>query len=339
MKTYSEIENSLKQKRLKWVVTGAAGFIGSHLSMRLLDLGQAVLGLDNLSTGLKSNIDRLKTHRNSQDFEFIQGDVLNRELCSLVTRESDIVLHQAAIGSVPRSIREPLVSHDANVHGFINILDAARLSQVKKFVYASSSSVYGSSEKLPKFEDEIGEPLSPYAATKRINEIYAKIYFRSYGMPVVGLRYFNVFGPYQNPNGPYAAVIPLWMDSLGSGGKVFINGDGSYSRDFCYVENVVQANLLAAFSDEGAHGRAMNIACGERTTLKELFDQIASAVQAVDPRIKPAPAIYREQREGDIPHSHADISLAAKILGYKPVVRVVDGLMTTATVMISSRKG
>ena len=313
---------------MRVLVTGAAGFIGSNLVLRLLELNQKVIGVDNFATGQIANIHEIKKLKNKK-FSFIKADIQNYTLCKKAFKKADYILHQAAIGSVPRSIKDPLYSHDSNVSGFITTLKAAADCKVKKFVYASSSAVYGDSPTLPKKEDNTGKTLSPYAATKAIDELYAQVFARTYKIPVIGLRYFNVFGPRQSPKGPYAAVIPLWVDAMFNGKSVFVNGDGSYSRDFCYIENVVQANILAATSDENINSHVFNIANGDRTTLLELFNHIKNAILAIDAHKKIAPPTHREFRDGDIPHSLADISRARELIGYEPVVRVGEGLKKT----------
>jgi UDP-N-acetylglucosamine 4-epimerase len=335
MSQFDEICANLKESPKKWVVTGAAGFIGTNLSLKLLKLNQKVIAIDNFSTGSKANIDEVKKLK-SKKYKFIKGDVQNYAFCKKTLRGADFVLHQAAIGSVPRSIKDPIYSHESNVNGFITILKAAVDCKIKKFVYASSSSVYGDHPALPKKEENVGNLLSPYAATKAIDELYAHVFARIYKTPCIGLRYFNVFGPRQSPKGPYAAVIPLWIDAMVKNKDVIVNGDGSYSRDFCYIDNVVQANILSALADKAADNRVYNIAYGDRTTLLELFNYLKKALEehAKDRQIKPA--IHRAFRKGDIPHSHADISLAQKYLGYAPTVRVGDGLKRTVEFILKS---
>lgn len=320
----------IEKKQATWLVTGAAGFIGSHLVEKLLSLNQKVIGLDNFSTGHKRNVVPFKENSRFQaHYEFVEGDVCERKLCQSLTKKVDFVLHQAALGSVPRSIAEPLESHRSNVDGFIEILKASTENKVKKIVFASSSSIYGDHPRLPKIESEIGSPLSPYAATKLIDEIYASVFHKVYKTPVVGLRYFNVFGPRQDPNGPYAAVIPLWISSMVAGQPVFINGDGKYSRDFCFVDNVVQANLLAAQSRDLTSGQFYNIAYGEQTNLLELYALIKKSLSELNPQLQISDVKHRDSREGDIPHSLADISKAQRDLGYSPQVRVGEGISKT----------
>jgi UDP-N-acetylglucosamine/UDP-N-acetylgalactosamine 4-epimerase len=313
----------------RWVVTGVAGFIGSHLLEDLLRLNQEVVGVDNFATGYQKNLNLVHEAVGPavwKRFTFIEGDCCTPSVCEKATKGASFVLHQAALGSVPRSIEDPLSSNRANVDGFVTMLEASRAAGVKRFVYASSSSVYGDSAELPKKEEHKGNLLSPYAATKAINELYATVWGRVYGVQCIGLRYFNVFGARQDPNGAYAAVIPRWVDAVLSGKSCVINGDGKNSRDFCYVKNVVQANLLSAFAPEEAVGQVFNIAVGEQTTLLQLHDQIwdaALGLERVKERVAPT---FGEFRRGDILHSHADISKAKKLLGYVPTVRIGEGI-------------
>lgn len=307
---------------LNFLVTGGAGFIGSNIVGYLLSNGAGkVRVLDNLSEGKMRNIAGF-IGRN--DFEFIEGDITDPSICMKACEGMDYVTHQAALGSVPRSIETPLKTNAANVTGFLNMLTAAKDSGVKRFVYASSSSVYGDSIKLPKVEEHIGSPLSPYAASKFVNEVYAGVYALNYGMEVIGLRYFNIFGPNQKPDGPYAAVIPLFMDALLHGRSPFINGDGEQSRDFTFVDNAVQANVRAMLTDvRGATGQVYNIACGERFTINELYHTIR---ELVGTEIRPT---YRENRAGDVRDSLADISKARAYLGYDPAVKLREGMEIT----------
>lgn len=328
MSRYEKVQGELRRSPKTWLVTGAAGFIGSHLVEKLLRLGQSVIGLDNFSTGSQRNLDDVKAALAPQErdgFRFQSGDICNPDDCLRACTGVDYVLHQAALGSVPRSLNDPVRSHQNNVDGFMNILLAARDAKVKRFVYASSSAVYGDHPALPKVEDVIGQPLSPYAATKLINEIYAQVFSRCYGLPVVGLRYFNVFGPRQDPNGAYAAVIPRWFSALLRGEEVVINGDGETSRDFCYVDNVVQANLLAAAGLVDSGARVVNIAVGRRSTLNALASHLqtvlASELDGRSPRI-----VHKPERTGDIRHSLADITLAQQQLGYAPTHTLEQGL-------------
>ena len=307
-----------------------AGFIGSNLLEALLEWDQWVVGLDNFDTGKRANLEQVRAFVSPAQwarFRSIEGDIADAATCQAACAGADFVLHQAALGSVPRSIAEPPASHRANVTGFFNMLLAARDAKVKRFVYASSSAVYGDHPELPKVEDKIGKPLSPYAATKLMNEVYAEVFTRAYGIECIGLRYFNVFGPRQDPEGAYAAVIPKWIASLLRRETVRINGDGETSRDFCYVENVVQANLLAAASENSeAVNQVYNIAIGERTTLTELFRLLQAGLRKRDPAMPPQTPVYGDFRPGDVRHSHADISKAARLLGYAPTHRIADGL-------------
>ena len=322
-------EGSLVKKPQVWLVTGAAGFIGSHLVERLLNLGQTVIGFDNYSTGYRENIESVcaAVGGAADNFRMIEGDITDQSASLAAADGVDIVLHMAALGSVPRSIKEPLSASRANSEGFVSMLTAAKARGAKRFVYASSSSVYGDSPELPKRESAIGLPLSPYALTKQIDEQWAELYTRIYGMECIGLRYFNVFGSRQDPNGAYAAVIPRWFDTLSRGERPIIYGDGLTSRDFCHIENVVNANILAATtSDSRAFGEAFNIACGERTTLNELFAEVRS-LSVNSPHAEP---IYEDFRDGDILHSLADITKAEDILCYVPAVKLRDGLKLAA---------
>jgi UDP-N-acetylglucosamine 4-epimerase len=313
-----------------WLVTGVAGFIGSNLLETLLRLEQRVVGLDNFATGKRPNLDQVRALVSPEQwsqFTFIEGDIVDVQVCRRACTGVDVVLHQAALGSVPRSLENPLATHAANVTGFLNMLVAARDAAVARFVYASSSAVYGDAPELPKTEARIGRPLSPYAASKWINEIYADTFARVYGLQTVGLRYFNVFGPRQDPEGPYAAVIPQWIAALLRRQPVFINGDGETSRDFCHVENVVQANLLAATTpNTAALNQVFNIALGRRTTLNELFALIQNGLRRRDPALPETQPVYRDFRPGDVRHSLADITKARRLLGYEPTCNVEEGL-------------
>ncbi|MBS4012189.1 MAG: SDR family oxidoreductase [Bacteroidetes bacterium] len=305
-----------------FLVTGGAGFIGSHIVEYLIKYNAGkVKVLDNFSTGFKAN---LQPFINLSNFELIEGDIRDFKTCNESCRDVDYVLHQAALGSVPRSIKDPISTNEANVTGFLNILKASQENNVKRFIYASSSSVYGDSPHLPKKEDNIGSPLSPYAASKRVDELYAEVFALNYKLSVVGLRYFNIFGPRQSPSGPYAAAIPLFIFAMLNNESPFINGDGEQSRDFTFVENAVQANIKALFADISIAGNIFNIACGERTTINDLFNIIrtASGTHTIEP-------IYRDTRDGDVLHSLADISKAEKLLGYKPQVDIKKGLEIT----------
>jgi UDP-N-acetylglucosamine 4-epimerase len=327
MTRYELIQNQLRQSPKTWLVTGVAGFIGSNLLETLLKLDQRVVGLDNFATGHQRNLDEVKTLVTSEqwaNFYFKQGDIRCISDCQSACNGIDHVLHQAALGSVPRSLVDPVATNETNVTGFLNMLVAARDAHVQSFSYAASSSTYGDHPALPKVEGNIGKPLSPYAVTKYVNELYAEVFARSYGFNTIGLRYFNVFGPRQDPNGAYAAVIPKWTQALIKGEAVYINGDGQTSRDFCYVANVVQANLLAATAvDSVALNQVYNVALGSRTTLNELFHLLRNALLTanikgeIQSQITTQPT-YREFRDGDVRHSQADIGKAQHLLGYIP---------------------
>jgi UDP-N-acetylglucosamine 4-epimerase len=314
----------------RWLVTGAAGFIGSHLLETLLRAGQQVRTLDNFSTGRRSNLEDVRRRVGEEAWsrhEAVEGDIADEATARAACAGVELVLHQAALGSVPRSMADPLATHRANATGFLNMLVAARDAGVRRFVYAASSSTYGDSPALPKVEDVIGNPLSPYAVTKYLNELYAGVFGRCYGLPTIGLRYFNVFGPRQDPNGAYAAVIPRWVAAMLEGAECTINGDGETSRDFCYVANAVQANLRAALVADGdAIGHVYNIAVGDRTTLNELHGELATALQALKPGLQVAPPRHAPFRAGDVRHSLADIGLARRLLGYAPTHTVREGI-------------
>ncbi|MGD9994129.1 MAG: SDR family oxidoreductase [Salinivirgaceae bacterium] len=315
-------ERQVKHKRI--LVTGGAGFIGSNLIEHLLNQDNEIVCLDNLLTGKAENLEAFHSHKN---FSFIQGDIRNLKICEQATEGVEIVLHQAALGSVPRSIKDPLTTNEINITGFLNMLTAARNAKVKRFVYAASSSTYGDNFTLPKVEDVIGKPLSPYAITKYVNELYADVFSRLYGMETIGLRYFNVFGQRQDPEGAYAAVIPKLIKQLIRHESPLINGDGSYSRDFTYVENVVQANELAAtVSNPEALNTVYNIAYGENTTLNQLFEKLKVALSAFDPKIRDLEKTHGPIREGDIPHSLASIDKAERLLGYQPQFNLEKGI-------------
>src|ERR1044071_8859270 len=318
MNACAELKKSLLARPRSWLITGVSGFIGSHLLEELLKLNQRVVGLDNFSTGHHRNLEHVRALVGSEAwarFHLHEGDIRNVELCQTASRGVDVVLHHAALGSVARSLDDPRGCHEINVTGFVNMLMAARETGVRRFVFASSSAVYGDASELPKVEQKIGRPLSPYAASKWMNEIYADVLCRADPPTFVGLRYFNVFGPRQDPNGAYAAVIPCWIASLLRQEPVFVNGDGETSRDFCYVENVVQANLLAAMTDHtDALNQIYNIAVGERTTLNELFELLRSRVAASEPALARAKPLYRDFGAGDVRHSLADISKANRLL-------------------------
>jgi UDP-N-acetylglucosamine 4-epimerase len=330
---YETVQAELLAAPRSWLVTGAAGFIGSHLVERLLTLGQKVVGLDNLSNGRESNLALVRsalTDLQWQNFRFLRGDIRDLSLCQQAVAGTDCVFHQAALGSVPGSIQDPLRWNESNVTGFLNILTAARDAGVKRFVYASSSSVYGTEESLPKREEKIGAPLSPYAVTKYVNELYADVFARCYGLSNVGLRYFNVFGPRQDPNGAYAAVIPKWLDLMRKGSEVDIYGDGETSRDFCYIANVVQANLLAATVElQGGFHSVFNVACSDRTTLNELFALLRESLLPHLPHLHRLKPRYLPFRPGDVRHSQADISKASQLLGYQPTHTFAEGIAQT----------
>lgn len=327
---FEEVAAALRSRPRRWLVTGAAGFIGSHLVERLLVLGQTVTGLDNFSTGSRTNVEAVRAAvppDQGSRYTFLEGDIRDPEACRRACEGVEVVLHQAALGSVPRSIEDPVTAHDVNVTGFVRVLEAARAAGIRRVVYASSSAVYGDHPGLPKVEEAIGRPLSPYAATKLHDEIYADVWRRCYGLEPIGLRYFNVFGPRQDPNGPYAAVMPIWFTSLLRGRRPAIFGDGETSRDFCYVENVVRANLLAATATRAeAAGRVFNIACGDRTTLNQLFHLIRERVARLDGRASALEPEYRAFRAGDVRHSLADVGAARAILGYRVTHDVAAGL-------------
>lgn len=326
---YLQVLNQLKAQPKHWLITGVAGFIGSNLLETLLKLNQKVTGLDNFATGHAYNLEevkRLVSAEQWQNFTFIEGDIRNLSDCEKAVAGVDYVLHQAALGSVPRSIADPLTTNAANITGFLNMLVAARDAQVSSFTYAASSSTYGDHPALPKVEENIGNPLSPYAVTKYVNELYAQVFARTYGFKSIGLRYFNVFGKRQDPNGAYAAVIPKWTAAMITEQQVFINGDGETSRDFCFIENTVQANILAAVADESAKDQVYNVAVGDRTTLNQLFSAIKSALSNNGIQVTQN-AQYRDFREGDVRHSQADVSKANKLLGYQPQFRITEGIL------------
>ncbi len=314
--------NSLKSKKI--LVTGGAGFIGSNLCEKLLELEAIVTCLDNFSTGKRENIEPFLSNKN---FTLIEGDIRDLDTCQQACDQQEFVLHQAALGSVPRSIKDPITTNQVNVDGFLNMLVAARDNAIKRFVYAASSSTYGDSESLPKVEDKIGKPLSPYAITKYVNELYADVFNKTYGLDTVGLRYFNVFGKRQDPNGAYAAVIPKFVMQFMKHESPTINGDGEYSRDFTYIDNVVQMNLLALTSDnEEALNQVYNVAYGDRTTLNDLVNELKENLSEYDPEIARIDVIYGPYRKGDIPHSLASIDKAKKLLSYNPQYSMKQGL-------------
>lgn len=329
MSKFEAIKKELIQQPKTWLVTGVAGFIGSNLLETLLKLNQTVVGLDNFATGYQKNLDEVQslvTNEQWQRFSFIEGDIRDFDTCVEACSNIDYVLHQAALGSVPRSLADPITTNAVNISGFLNMLTAARDAVVKSFTYAASSSTYGDHPGLPKVEDKIGKPLSPYAVTKYVNELYADVFSRSYGFKSIGLRYFNVFGRRQDPDGAYAAVIPKWTASMIKGDTVFINGDGETSRDFCYIENTVQANILAATTqNEEATNQVYNVAVGDRTTLNELFNAIKSALADNGVTYEQQPT-YRDFRPGDVRHSQADVSKANSLLGYQPQFNISQGI-------------
>ncbi len=324
--------SALKAGSHTWLVTGAAGFIGSHLVETLLKLNQNVVGLDNFATGKRENLEDVKrgaTPEQWNAFQFVEGDIADLNTCEQACQGIDYVLHQGALGSVPRSIENPLASHRSNDIGMINMLVASRDAKVRRFVYASSSSVYGDDPELPKVEDRIGKALSPYAATKLVNEIYAEVFARCYGLEAIGLRYFNVFGARQDPNGAYAAVIPQWVSNILRRDQVYVNGTGETSRDFCYIENVVQVNLLAALTTEKpAINQVYNVAISDRTSLNDLFVMIRDLLQQRDPELQVASPKHRDFRKGDVMHTLADISKSKTLLGYQPTHSLREGLET-----------
>lgn len=330
MTAFDQVRDRLTVKPRRWLITGVAGFIGSNLLETLLALGQSVVGLDNMATGHQANLDQVRDITGPESwgrFRFIRGDVSSPEVCGDAVAGVDVILHQAALGSVPRSVANPLESNAANITGTLSLLEAARNAGVRRFVYASSSAVYGDSEQLPKREEDLGRPLSPYAVTKLCDELYAQVFGHLHGLETIGLRYFNVFGPRQDPEGAYAAVIPKWIAAMIRGGEVRINGTGETSRDFCYVRNVVQANLLAAVvEDEAAFGQAYNVADGNRTSLNELFDLLGTRLLPRHPRLATLEPVRGPFRTGDVLHSLADIGKALSVLGYEPSHDIEHGL-------------
>ncbi len=337
MTKYEHLQEYLKENQKTWLVTGVAGFIGSNILEKLLTLNQKVIGLDNFDTGHKRNIDQAIEDANifsdiniNDNFKFIDGDIKNIDNCREACSGVDYVLHQAALGSVPRSIKDPINSNKANIDGFLNMIVASKDAHVKRFVYAASSSTYGDHPDLPKKEDKIGNPLSPYAVTKLTNELYAKVFSETYGFKAIGLRYFNIFGKRQDPDGAYAAVIPKWISAILNEKEVFINGDGETSRDFCYIENAVQANLLAATTDDdNATNQVYNIALNDRTSLNKLHKIIEEGLIKRKKGLKKIQPIYRDFRPGDVKHSQANIEKAQTLLGYSPDYKVSEGLDET----------
>ncbi len=326
--TFENAKATLLESPKTWLITGVAGFIGSNLLEQLLRLKQTVIGLDNFATGHQANLDEVK-HSLALEYEanftFIEGDITSLDDCKKAMHGVDYVLHQAALGSVPRSLNDPIATNLSNINGFLNMLVAARDEPVQSFVYAASSSTYGDHPALPKKEENIGNPLSPYAVTKYVNELYAGVFALNYGFNCIGLRYFNVFGQRQDPNGAYAAVIPKWTAAMINNEDVFINGDGETSRDFCYIDNVVQINILAAMSQDKAKNQVYNVAVGDRTTLNHLYQAIKEALQQLGVAGIKEPSL-REFRQGDVRHSQADISKAQELLGYAPTHRINEGI-------------
>lgn len=330
MSAYDDLHVNLRTGPATWLVTGAAGFIGSNLLEHLLKLDQRVVGLDNFSTGYKKNLQEVQARVAPEQwsrFRFQEGDISELAACRQACAGVDYVLHQAALGSVPASMTDPIGSHQSNVTGFLNILVSARDAKVRRLVYASSSAVYGDDPELPKVEEKVGNALSPYAATKSMDEIYAAVFARAYGFNSIGLRYFNVFGPRQDPEGAYAAVIPQWIAALLKRKAIYINGDGETTRDFCYIENVVQANLLAATAPHPeAANQVYNIALGQRTSLNELLLLLQNALRRLEPNLPEQRPVYRDFRQGDVRHSVADIAKATRLLGFVPSHSIAKGL-------------
>ena len=330
MTAFEQLQARLLGERHTWLITGAAGFIGCNLLEALLKLNQQVVGLDNFATGHRHNLEQIQAAVAPEQWKrlhFIEGDIRKLEDCRKACQGVEYVLHQAALGSVPRSLEDPINTNSANIDGFLNMLVAARDTPVTRFVYAASSSTYGDHPGLPKLEDRIGKPLSPYAVTKLVNEQYAEVFARAYGFKAIGLRYFNIFGPHQDPNGAYAAVVPKWTAAMIRNDAVWINGDGETSRDFCYIANAVQANLLAATAkSEEAANQVYNVAVGDRTTLNELFEAIRSTLEPHFPHLKGFKPSYRDFRAGDVRHSLADIGKARTLLGYEPTHHIRQGL-------------
>ena len=333
------VKDKLKLEPLKWLITGVAGFIGSAILEELLKLDQEVVGLDNFFTGKRENLEDVRllvTPEQWDRFSFHQADIRDLEACRRLCGGMDVVLHQAALGSVPRSIEDPITTNQANIDGFLNMLVAARDQGVRRFVYASSSAIYGDHPGLPKVEDQIGRPLSPYALTKYVNELYSDVFSQLYGMETIGLRYFNIYGRRQDPQGAYAAVIPQWIGTLLRGEQPVINGDGSTSRDFCYVDNAVQANLLAALTKEvRALNTSYNIACQRQTSLNDLFRILRGRLAEQRAEIGQIEPVYGPFRQGDVRHSLADISKARKLLGYEPIYHIEEGLNKTTAWFLS----
>ncbi len=329
MNKFAEIQSHLRDNSYHWLVTGAAGFIGSNLVETLLKLGQRVTGMDNFATGHAYNLDEVRELVGSEAwsrFAFQEGDIRQLADCARACEGVDYVLHQAALGSVSRSIADPITSNDVNVTGFLNMLTAARDAKVRRFVYAASSSTYGDHPALPKIESQIGKPLSPYAVTKYVNELFADVFARCYQTEAIGLRYFNVFGPRQDPHGAYAAVIPQWISALIENRPLFINGDGETSRDFCFIDNVVQANILSAMAPAEAANQVYNVALNERTSLNQLHQMMCALLREQFPHVEGHQPQFKDFRAGDVRHSQADISKASTLLGFAPTHRIGEGL-------------
>ena len=340
MGQYETVCKQLKQAPKTWLVTGVAGFIGSNLLETLLKLDQKVIGLDNFATGHQYNLDEVQGLVSVEQwakFKFMEGDIRKFEDCQKACAGVDYVLHQAALGSVPRSIADPLTTNATNISGFLNMLTAARDAEVSSFSYAASSSTYGDHPALPKVEENIGSPLSPYAVTKYVNELYAEVFARTYGFKAIGLRYFNVFGKRQDPNGAYAAVIPKWTAALIAGDDVFINGDGETSRDFCFIENTIQANILAATATDDAKNQVYNVAVGDRTTLNDLFNAIKSALNENGVEYSKQP-VYQDFRAGDVRHSQASVDKIENHLGYEAEHRISKGIALAMKWYVKSLK-
>lgn len=342
MTDYLKAKKFLLTNQYKWALTGVAGFIGSNILEELLKLNQIVLGLDNLSTGYMHNLQKVQSQVSEEqwkNFSFIEGDITDLNACKKALTGVDYVLHQAALGSVPRSIANPIATNNANINGFVNMLTCAKEEKVKRFVFAASSSTYGDHKSLPKKEDIIGKPLSPYAVTKLVNELYAEIFNKCYELQYVGLRYFNVYGKRQDPDSTYSAVIPKWINLLLNNEKIEIFGDGKTSRDFTYVDNVVQMNILAALtSNQNAINQIYNAAVGEQNTLNDLFNEIKKNLMKFNRISKDSEPIYKEYRKGDVRHSLADISKATNLLGYNPTIKFNEGIKKTCHLMVADLK-
>lgn len=331
MIVYEQVLAELEDNPRSWAITGVAGFIGSNLLEHLLLLNQKVVGMDNFSTGFNHNLEKVKQKVSGNqwnNFKFIEGDIRSSKSCKSICSGVDYVLHQAALGSVPRSINDPWLTNENNINGHLNMMIAAKDAEVQSFTYAASSSTYGDHTALPKIEENIGKPLSPYAVTKLVNELYADVFAKTYNFNCIGLRYFNVFGKRQNPNGAYAAVIPKWMSAMLKGEQITINGDGSITRDFCYIKNVIQANILAAIAKNDAKNMVYNISFGQQTSLIELHNYLIEILKENEISVSKTP-IFGENRAGDVLHSLADINKAKKFLGYAPKFSIRDGLQET----------